>query len=308
MQVCCSFDVLDSSRPFDLLSHLGESVTLGRCKRNLQQQSVATFFNIGTNFGAMTVIRRDPRARFLMGDLKLLDALATQTSLVLSNAKVIADQRKLHDASLFALARLAEARDPETGEHLSRVRVYVRELADYLSKTDEYKSQIDEAYIEDIFRSSPLHDIGKVGIPDSVLLKPGKLTSQEWEIMKTHTTIGGDTLRDVESILDSETDSFLSVAKQIAYNHHEKWDGSGYPEGLAGEEIPLCARIMALADVYAALTSNRCYRAAMTHGEARKIIVEGRGTHFAPPIVDAFLAIEGKFIETKQKLQDLATG
>lgn len=199
------------------------------------------------------------------------------------------------DTALFGFAKLAEYRDPETGEHLERIRSYTRTLAEQLAKTGVYNDVITEDFIQQVVFSSPLHDIGKVGIRDSILLKPGKLTKEEFEIMKTHSTIGGDTLAAAERH-SAGADGFLSMAKNIAYYHHERWDGKGYPSGLAGENIPLVARIMAVADVYDALVSKRVYKEAYPHEKAHDIIVEEWGKHFDPAVAEAFLATEEKFI------------
>ncbi len=197
------------------------------------------------------------------------------------------------DLVIFCMAKLAESRDTDTGHHLERIRNYSRLVADHLSKTDKYRDEIDGDYVQLIYATSPLHDIGKVGIPDKVLLKPGKLTPEEFEIMKQHTVIGAETLDATARVRPDAT--FLKMARDIAWYHHEKFDGSGYPHGLAGEHIPLCARIVALPDVYDALTTKRVYKPAYTHEHAREIIVAGRGRHFDPDAVDAFLALESEF-------------
>lgn len=207
--------------------------------------------------------------------------------------------RKVQQVTIFALARLAESRDQDTGDHLNRMRKYSYLLAKKMSKLKTYKGYIDQKYVSNIYHSTPLHDIGKVGISDSILLKPGKLTLEEFEIMKNHTIIGGKTLEDAEKQLKTKTKSFLAMGKNIAYCHHEKWDGSGYPFGLKGTEIPLSARIVALADVYDALTSKRIYKDAFSHEVARDIIVEGSGKHFDPQVVEAFLMLEKVFKEAK---------
>ncbi len=207
--------------------------------------------------------------------------------------------RKVQQVTIFALARLAESRDQDTGDHLNRMRKYSYLLAKKMSKLKTYKGYIDQKYVSNIYHSTPLHDIGKVGISDSILLKPGKLTLEEFEIMKNHTIIGGKTLEDAEKQLKTKTKSFLAMGKNIAYCHHEKWDGSGYPFGLKGTEIPLSARIVALADVYDALTSKRIYKDAFSHEVARDIIVEGSGKHFDPQAVEAFLMLEKVFKEAK---------
>lgn len=209
------------------------------------------------------------------------------------------------DITLFAMAKLAESRDPETGTHIERVQNYTRLLAKQLSSTDKYRSVINDEYIRLIYQTSPLHDLGKVGIPDAVLLKPSKLTVEEFSIMKTHTRLGAQTLE--AALARFPNVLFLEMARDIALSHHEHYDGSGYPDGLAGENIPLCARIVAVADVYDALTSRRIYKAAISHNEARAIIVQERRRHFDPDVVDAFLKTEKQFIETGDRLRDLNT-
>jgi len=205
-------------------------------------------------------------------------------------------------ATILGLAKLAEYRDKETGLHLERIRDYTKALAEELAGRPAYKGYITREYIDDIYFSSILHDIGKVGIPDSILLKPAKLTPVEFEEVKRHSVLGGDILKAVESRIKGR--SFLTLGREIAYYHHEKWDGTGYPEGLKGEKIPLSARIVALADVYDALTSERPYKEAYTHERARKIIVNERGGHFDPDVVDAFVAREEDFNIIREKMQD----
>jgi putative two-component system response regulator len=206
------------------------------------------------------------------------------------------------DIAIFAMAKLADSRDKETGMHLERVRCYSQMLARWLMEHSAYKGQIDDGFVRLVYETSPLHDIGKVGIPDSILLKPGRLTPEEFEVMQTHTLIGEQTLT---AALEKYPEAqFLRFACEIVACHHERWDGSGYPRGLAGEQIPLCARIVALADVYDALTSKRVYKAAMTHDEAKRIIAEGAGNHFDPEIVRSFLALAEEFAETRRHLAD----
>ncbi len=202
------------------------------------------------------------------------------------------------DATIISLTALAETRDPETGGHIKRTREYVLILARQLSGKPGYRDFLDSDTVDLLYKSAPLHDIGKVGIADSILLKPGRLTQSEWLDMQRHTTIGADTLAEAESqAFDSADRSFLALARDIALTHHEKWDGTGYPAGLRGEEIPLGGRLMALADVYDALISKRVYKDAMTHAEAVEIIRDGSGTHFDPGVVEAFLETEGLFAE-----------
>lgn len=197
---------------------------------------------------------------------------------------------KTKNAVIFGLAKLAESRDNDTGEHLDRIRIYVTILAREMAKT---YPEFDESFIHDLGLASSLHDIGKVGIPDSILLKPGRLTPEERGIMEIHTLIGGECLDAIQARLGDN--DFMSIARQIAYYHHERWDGTGYPHALKETEIPLAARIVAVADVYDALTSKRPYKRAMTHEESREIIIAGSGKHFDPEIVQAFLKHEWEF-------------
>ena len=191
--------------------------------------------------------------------------------------------------SIRALAHLAETRDNETGAHIQRTQAYVRLLATRLSDHPLFSQTLDNKYIEVLARSAPLHDIGKVGIPDYILLKPGKLTPEEWEIMKTHTLLGCESIALAERDIDTSVE-FLQQAKEIVRSHHERWDGTGYPDGLAGDAIPLSARLMAIADVFDALISKRVYKAAIAFSEVHKIMQEGRGSHFDPDIIDNFLS------------------
>ena len=206
------------------------------------------------------------------------------------------------DVTIFSLAKLAESRDPETGAHLDRIREYCRVLCEHLARSGPYVDQIDGDYMRLVYLTSPLHDIGKVGIPDNVLLKPGRLTAEEFSVMKQHVQIGGETLN---AALRTRPDvEYLRMARDIALSHHEKFDGSGYPYGLKGDQIPLCGRIVAMADVYDALTTKRVYKPAFSHEKSRSIILEGSGRHFDPAIVDAFVQNEAKFIAIRQRLDD----
>lgn len=200
---------------------------------------------------------------------------------------------KSRRTAIIGLAKLAEYRDPDTGTHLERIREYTRILTETIVKKNGLQYLVNSSFLEDITLSSVLHDIGKVGIPDSILLKPGKLSPEEFEIMKKHCIYGRDAL--VEAEHDAGDVSFLTMGQDIAHYHHEKWDGTGYPLGLSGSAIPFCARIVALADVYDALTSKRCYKSAFSHEQAREIILENRGTHFDPDVIDAFLEQEKEF-------------
>ncbi len=209
---------------------------------------------------------------------------------------------KIQGVTIFALAKLAESRDPETGLHLERVRRYCWITVIDLSKTDKYKDFITRDYCNNLFFTSCLHDIGKVCIPDRILLKPGKLNSEEWSIMKTHSARGAET---IQAILEKYKGlAFLEMSRDITFCHHEKYDGSGYPLGLKGEEIPLSAQIMALADVYDAMTNKRVYKKAFTHEKTRSYIVENSGKHFDPNVVRAFLTSEKQFIEIFNQLRN----
>lgn len=209
----------------------------------------------------------------------------------------------LHDVAILAMGSLAETRDNETGNHIRRTQHYVRALTEKLQDHPRFSVLLQGEASAMMVKSAPLHDIGKVGIPDHILLKPGRLTPDEFETMKTHAVIGRNAIQQAEDRLGEKLD-FLGYAKDIAHYHHEKWDGSGYPMGFAGEEIPLSARLMALADVYDALTSQRVYKPAMPHSKAVEILCEGRGTHFDPDVLDAFLAIQDEFIAIAEKFAD----
>ncbi len=205
-------------------------------------------------------------------------------------------------AAIFSMSKLAESKDPETGAHLERLREYCRVLAKDMMHTPDYSEMIDQNYVDALYAASPLHDVGKVGIPDNVLLKPGKLNKEEWQIMQTHSTIGADTLRAVHEQYPKNV--FIQIGIEIAQSHHEKWDGSGYPQALMGKDIPVSARILALGDVYDALTSKRCYKDAFSHEKSRDIILEGIGNHFDPDVVAAFLRTEHEFCNIRKSYQD----
>ena len=215
----------------------------------------------------------------------------------------IAENLAIQNATIQVVTSLAETRDPETGNHIRRTQNYVRALALQLSQDARYASELGPECIDTLYRSAPLHDIGKVGIPDQILLKPGKLTPEEFAIMKQHALLGVEAIERAERQLGMEVD-FLRTAKQIAGGHHEKWDGSGYPQGLRGDAIPLAARLMAVADVYDALISRRVYKEPMPHMEAMAIMHKGRATHFDPAVLDAFVAIEPEIRAIAQRYAD----
>ncbi len=210
---------------------------------------------------------------------------------------------QMRDVTIIAMATLAETRDQETGNHLKRTQTYIRALAQQLRSHPRFSDYLSDDCIESLYKLAPLHDIGKVGIPDHILLKQGKLTTEEYEIMKTHPTLGGEALAAAEASLPAPS-RFLHIGREIASGHHEKWDGSGYPRGLKGNEIPISARLMALADVYDALICKRVYKKAFSHEDAVAFIVDGRGQHFDPDMVDAFLTIQDEFRQIAERFSD----
>jgi len=205
-------------------------------------------------------------------------------------------------ATIFALAKLAEFRDDDTGTHLERVQKFCKLLAMHICNDSSCSTSVDAAFVENIYHASPLHDIGKVGISDAILLKSGKLTLEEFKLMKQHTVLGAQMLATVRNQYPGN--DFINMGITVARSHHECWDGTGYPDGLAGEEIPLSARIMMVADVYDALRSKRCYKEAFTHETSRDIILQGRGTQFDPAVVDAFIASEHEFKSIHTAMDD----
>jgi len=230
----------------------------------------------------------------------LRDKAAYLESEVAKRSKELA---AIQDVTILAMASLAETRDNDTGNHIRRTQYYLELLANYLKNHDRFRRFLSDHTISMLFKSAPLHDIGKVGIPDRILLKPGRFEPHEFEIMKTHCKLGRDAIQHAEDQLGLEVE-FLKFAKEIAYGHQEKWDGSGYPEGLAGDNIPISARLMAVADVYDALISRRVYKEGMPHTKAVSIIAEGRGSHFDPDIVDAFMALTEQFQEVAKRYAD----
>nr|WP_315486633.1 two-component system response regulator [uncultured Undibacterium sp.] len=239
------------------------------------------------------------RARNLLQDQnKHLESLVHDRTIKLA---------KMQDAIIMAMASLAETRDNETGNHIRRTQNYVAALARKLKHLPRFSSELTDENIELLYKSAPLHDIGKVGIPDNILLKPGKLTSEEFEIMKLHTNYGRETILSVERYL-GESNEFLRFAREITYSHQEKWDGSGYPENLSGDAIPISARLMAVADVYDALISRRVYKPAFSHEEAIDIMQKGRGSHFDPDILDGFLQITEEFRQIALRYRESEAG
>jgi len=244
------------------------------------------------------------RIKTQLGMKRMQDFLRDQNHYLESEVeRRVREVAALQDVTIHAMASLAETRDSETGNHIRRTSHYLKALAEQVRHLPRFRDFLTDKNIELLFKTAPLHDIGKVGIPDHILLKPGRFEPHEMAIMKTHTTLGRDAILAAERELGIEVD-FLKYAKEIAYSHHEKWDGSGYPQGLAGEQIPISARLMALADVYDALISCRIYKDGMRHEDAVKIIAEGRGTHFDADIVDAFLRIQHEFQAISSRYAD----
>ncbi len=283
-----------------------------RLKANPRTQAIPIIFltsktdagseEAGLATGAVDYITRPINPAILLSRVKAHLADATSAaSLRIANqylevavAARTSELTNLQEMTVLALASLAETRDTETGNHLRRTQHYMRALGQHLQTHPRYADHLDEGMISLLFKCAPLHDIGKVGIPDRILLKNGRYTPEEFEIMKTHPTLGRDAIVRAQE-LSGQRMNFLEVAKEIVYSHHEKWDGSGYPQGLAGEAIPLAARLMAVADVYDALISHRIYKSGMTHARAMQLIADGRGTHFDPDVVDAFVALGPTF-------------
>jgi putative two-component system response regulator len=208
----------------------------------------------------------------------------------------------VQEATIESLSSLTETRDPDTGGHIKRTQNYVSLLAEYLKDQPKFSALLDEETIDLLCKSAPLHDIGKVGVSDKILLKPGKLTEQEFEEMKKHTAYGRDAILAAERKLGNI--SFLRFARDIAYTHHERWDGFGYPEGLKGDQIPISGRLMALADAYDAMTSERVYKSQFPHEKAVQIIAEAKGLQFDPDVVDAFLEVKENFQKVALKYAD----
>ena len=253
--------------------------------------------------GCFEVDRLSPAGeRLTESERRVLGSLASSTGMALKSLIHRRERDEAQQTTIYALARLAENRDDDTGKHLERVSEYCRVVAEGLRADGRHCAELTDAFIRDLVISAPLHDIGKVGIPDSILLKPGRLTEEEWGVMRTHTVIGAETLRHV--LETSGEQGFLRLGYEIALGHHERWDGTGYPRGLAGEEIPLCARIVALADCYDALTTRRPYKEPWSHERAIEYVAGMRGSQFDPEVVDAFLARDHEVARIQRELAD----
>ncbi|MBU2647297.1 HD domain-containing protein [bacterium] len=229
--------------------------------------------------------------------------MAKHTNIMVEGLKKSTEElQQTRDITILSLASLAETRDNETGNHILRTQRYVKVLAHHLQGHPDFRDYLTDETADLLFKSAPLHDIGKVGIPDHILLKAGKLTEDEFEIMKTHTTLGGDSLKIAEERLGSN--SFLKLAREIAMTHHERWDGKGYPRGIKGDDIPISGRLMSVADVYDALISKRVYKEAFSHEKARTIITDWKDKNFDPRVVDALFAIEDQILEIAARYGD----
>jgi response regulator RpfG family c-di-GMP phosphodiesterase len=256
----------------------------------------------GHTIGVLNVTEHVDGLPYDKDALAALETIRESATIALQNQIRLQERNEARDAIILALAKLAEHRDPETGAHLDRVRIYCRLLSETLARNPRYSLRIDQEFISAIYNSSPLHDIGKVGIPDAILLKPGPLTHEEFEVMKTHSTIGGNTIRTL--VQQRRPQRFLQMGMEIAYHHHERYDGAGYPAGLAGEKIPLSARILTVADVYDAMVSRRVYKPALSHEEAVAFIREGAGKKFDPDIADVFLRLHEDFRTIAKEVRD----
>ncbi len=217
-------------------------------------------------------------------------------------ASQVKEITELQMAMLFGFAKLAEARDSDTGKHLDRIRILCKLLAENVLGHPKFGSKVNQAYCDLLYHASPLHDIGKVGIVDEILLKPGPLTPDEFEVMKTHTLIGSQTLEEIQQRFHYS--EFLNMGVHIARSHHEKWNGTGYPDGLSHDEIPLAARIMAIVDVYDAMRSKRVYKPPFSHEETCAAIRKGSGSHFDPDLAEVFIGLEDAFDEVWNKMKD----
>jgi putative two-component system response regulator len=266
---------------------------------------------IGLDMGAADYITKPisppvvmARVRTQLENKAAADFLRDQnTFLELEVAKRTRELTAIQDVTILAMASLAETRDSDTGNHIRRTQFYVKLLAEKLRTHPRFSSYLTDYNIDMLFKSAPLHDIGKVGIADRILLKPGRFTDDEFEIMKTHAALGRDAIVSAERQLGMEVD-FLRVAKEIAYCHHEKWDGTGYPQGTKGDAIPISARLMAVADVYDALISRRIYKEGMPQAKAMGIIKEGKGTHFDADVVEAAEQLLAEFTEIAERFAD----
>ncbi|MBF0435850.1 MAG: two-component system response regulator [Magnetococcales bacterium] len=265
----------------------------------------------GLSLGAVDYITKPISPSILLARVKTHIELKTSRDQLKHNNEILEKKviertrqlEELQDVTMVAMGSMAETRDPETGNHIRRTQHYMKLLAEHLKGHPRFRHLLSPEAITSLFKSAPLHDIGKVGVPDHILLKPGPLTEDEFQEMKKHPGHGRNAIAAAEQSITQST-SFLQFAKEIAYSHHEKWNGSGYPEGLQGDGIPIAARLMAIADVYDALISRRIYKPPFSHEQAVAIIQEGCGSHFDPDIVDAFLTLAAQFHHIAQEFSD----
>ena len=297
------YKVSQSIKSKDFLSHI--PLLFLSSKKEVAEERKAF------EFGAADFLSKPIDSEILLSRMKIHlaskhshDLLkAKNHSLAMEISERIKETAIIQEGSIMAMSVLAEIRNSETGYHIQRTKLFVKELCEYLSNSFKYNQILTPPIVDLIVAASPLHDIGKIGIPDSILLKPGKLTDIEFEVIKTHATLGREAILRAEELMDLP-EEFLKYPKEIVYLHHEKWDGSGYPEGISGEEIPLSARVVALADVYDALTSKRIYKPAFSHFQAVDIIQEESGKHFDPDIVHAFVQLNERFKKIAKRYQD----
>lgn len=266
---------------------------------------------MGMELGAVDYVSRPFSRQVLVSRVRahLVDAMHAKT-LRINNEYLEYEVKKrsnqllaLQDVTILAMASLAETRDNDTGNHLRRTQHYIRLLGEQLMSHPRFSAFLSRDVVRTLYKCAPLHDIGKVGIPDAVLLKPGRLDAEELAVMRRHPELGRNAILSAQETTGEEV-AFLEIALDIVYSHHEKWDGTGYPEGLVGDAIPIAARLMALADVYDALISERVYKSGYSHERASEIIAEGRGSHFDPEVVDAFFAVREDFKRIAQRFAD----
>jgi putative two-component system response regulator len=265
----------------------------------------------GLELGAVDYITKPPSPSIVMARIKTHLHLKSVRDFLRDRSDYLEEEvarrtreiNTIQDVAMVAMGSLAETRDNETGNHIRRTQYYMKALATAMKDHPRFRETLIPATIELLYKSAPLHDIGKVGIPDRILLKPEQLAPEEFEVMKTHTTLGHNAIMAAEKLLDSPT-SFLRVAREIAWSHHERWDGTGYPRGLSGDDTPVSGRLMAVADVYDALISRRVYKPAFSHGKAMSIIQAESGIHFDPDVVEAFAGISDRLREVAQEYGD----
>jgi len=294
-------------------------------KRNLRTMTIPVIFltakhgmedeKKGLGLGAVDYITKPISPAIVMARVKIHLALKAMDDFLRDKnsflehevEKRTGEVMAIQNVMILALASLAETRDSDTGNHIRRTQYYVKALAEKLRDHPRFAWLLTDSNINMLFKSAPLHDIGKVGIPDHILHKPGRFDAEEFEVMKTHTTLGHDAITHAENMAGSNID-FLSFAKTIALSHQEKWDGSGYPQGLAGDDIPIAARLMAVADVYDALISRRVYKESMPHEMAVQVMVAESGTHFDPDVIEAFVAVQDEFRRIAERFVEIDTG